>query len=87
MIAAVATSAVRDAVDGQELIERSHRLGVPLQTIDGDHEAMLGFFGAVHDLPVTSGCTFDVGGGSAEISSFRDRRLVHSWSMPLGSCA
>ena len=82
---AVATSAVRDAADGHELIERAHRLGVPLQTIDGDHEAMLGFFGAVHDLPVTSGFTFDVGGGSAEISSFRDRRLVRSWSMPLGS--
>lgn len=82
---AVATSAVRDAADGHELIERAHHLGVPLQTIDGDHEASLGFFGAVHDLPVTSGFTFDVGGGSAEISSFRDRRLIRSWSMPLGS--
>ena len=82
---AVATSAVRDAADGPELIERAQRLGVPLQTIDGDHEAMLGFFGAVHDLPVTSGFTFDVGGGSAEISAFKDRHLVRSWSMPLGS--
>ena len=82
---AVATSAVRDATDGHELVDRAHRLGVPLQTIDGDHEAMLGFFGAVHDLPVTSGFTFDVGGGSAEVSSFRDRRLVRSWSLPLGS--
>ncbi|MDH5314478.1 MAG: Ppx/GppA family phosphatase, partial [Actinomycetota bacterium] len=82
---AVATSAVRDAADGHELVERAHRLGVPLQTIDGDHEAMLGFYGAVHDLPVTSGLTFDVGGGSAEISAFHDRRLMGSWSMPLGS--
>lgn len=82
---AVATSAVRDAVDGPELLERAHRLGVPLQTIDGDHEAMLGFYGAVHDLPVTDGFTFDVGGGSAEVSAFEDRRLQRSWSMPLGS--
>lgn len=82
---AVATSAVRDAADGHELIERAQRLGVPLQTIGGDQEASLGFFGAVHDLPVTSGFTFDVGGGSAEVSSFRDRHLVRSWSMPLGS--
>jgi exopolyphosphatase/guanosine-5'-triphosphate,3'-diphosphate pyrophosphatase len=82
---AVATSAVRDAADGDELLDRAQRLGVPLQTIDGHHEAMLGFFGAVHDLPVTSGFTFDVGGGSAEVSSFRERRLVGSWSMPLGS--
>ncbi len=82
---AVATSAVRDAADGHELVERAHHLGVPLQTIDGDHEAMLGFYGAVHDLPVTSGFTFDVGGGSAEITAFRDRRLVRSWSVPMGS--
>ncbi len=82
---AVATSAVREAADGHELVERAHALGVPLQTIDGDHEAMLGFFGAVHDLPVTSGFTFDVGGGSAEITAFRDRRLVRSWSVPMGS--
>jgi exopolyphosphatase/guanosine-5'-triphosphate,3'-diphosphate pyrophosphatase len=82
---AVATSAVRDAADGHELVERAQRLGVPLQTIDGDQEARLGFYGAVHDLPVSSGATFDVGGGSAEISTFRDRRLERSWSMPLGS--
>ena len=82
---AVATSAVRDAVDGHELLDRAHRLGVPLQTIDGDHEAMLGVYGAVHDLPVHDGYAFDVGGGSAEVSWFRARRLQRSWSMPLGS--
>lgn len=82
---AVATSAVRDAVDGRVLVERAHRLGVPLQVIDGEHEARLGFFGAVHDLPVTSGITMDVGGGSVELSRFRDRRLERSWSLQLGS--
>ena len=64
---AVATSAVRDALDGHLLLERARELGVPLQIIDGDTEARLGFLGAVHDLPVTSGATLDVGGGSAEM--------------------
>jgi exopolyphosphatase/guanosine-5'-triphosphate,3'-diphosphate pyrophosphatase len=82
---AVATSAVRDASDGERLLRRANRLGVPLQVIDGEHEAVLGFYGAVHDLPVRSGLTFDVGGGSAEVSAFHDRRLVGSWSMPIGS--
>ena len=58
---------------------------MPLQIIDGDTEARLGFVGAVHDLPVTSGATLDVGGGSAEISRFRDRRLTRTWSFELGS--
>ena len=82
---AVATSAVRDATDGHVLVERAQRIGVPLQTIDGDHEARLGFFGAVHDLPVTSGHTMDVGGGSVELCRFRERRLESSWTLPLGS--
>ncbi|MEO8475668.1 MAG: Ppx/GppA phosphatase family protein [Actinomycetota bacterium] len=84
-IIAVATSAVRDALDGDELIARAHRLGVPLQTIDGEHEARLGFLGAVHDLPVRSGFTMDIGGGSVELSRFHERHLVRSWSLPLGS--
>ncbi len=82
---AVATAAVRDAVDGPTLVERAQRLGVPLQVIDGDHEARLGFFGAVHDLPVTGGLTMDVGGGSVELARFRERRLERSWSIELGS--
>ena len=84
-ILAVATSAVRDALDGRLLLDRARELGVPLQIIDGDTEARLGFVGAVHDLSVTSGATLDVGGGSAEISRFHDRRLTQTWSFELGS--
>jgi exopolyphosphatase/guanosine-5'-triphosphate,3'-diphosphate pyrophosphatase len=84
-ILAVATSAVRDALDGHLLLERAREIGVPLQIIDGDTEARLGFLGAVHDLPVTSGATLDVGGGSAEVSRFHDRRLDRTWMFELGS--
>ncbi|MBA3691729.1 MAG: Ppx/GppA family phosphatase, partial [Actinobacteria bacterium] len=75
-ITAVATSAVRDAADGDELLARAVAIGIPLHVIEGDAEARLGFLGAVHDLPVTSGLTMDVGGGSTELSLFHDRQLV-----------
>ncbi len=84
-ITAVATSAVRDAADGDELLARAVGIGIPLQVIEGDAEARLGFLGAVHDLPVTSGLTMDVGGGSTELSLFHDRQLVRSWTVHLGS--
>jgi exopolyphosphatase/guanosine-5'-triphosphate,3'-diphosphate pyrophosphatase len=84
-ITAVATSAVRDAADGEELLTRAAAIGIPLQVIDGDAEARLGFLGAVHDLPVASGLTMDVGGGSTELSLFSDRQLVRSWTVGLGS--
>jgi exopolyphosphatase/guanosine-5'-triphosphate,3'-diphosphate pyrophosphatase len=82
---AVATSAVREARDGHDLVAAAKELGVELQVIDGELEARLGFLGAVHDLPVTAGCTMDVGGGSVEITRFEDRRLGASWTMPFGS--
>ncbi|MEA2520679.1 MAG: exopolyphosphatase / guanosine-5-triphosphate,3-diphosphate pyrophosphatase [Actinomycetota bacterium] len=84
-IIAVATSAVRDATDGEELVRRAARSGVPLQVIDGNLETRLGFTGAVHDLPVVSGFTMDVGGGSVELGRFVDRALQTSWTLPFGS--
>lgn len=84
-ILAVATSAVREATDGDELLRRAGNLGVPLRVIDGATEARLGFLGAVHDLSVRSGVTMDVGGGSVELTSFADRRFRTSWTLPLGS--
>ena len=84
-IVAVATSAVREATDGSELIARAAALGVPLRVIDGATEARLGFLGAVHDLPVRSGVTMDVGGGSVELTRFAERRLEQTWTLPLGS--
>jgi exopolyphosphatase/guanosine-5'-triphosphate,3'-diphosphate pyrophosphatase len=84
-ILAIATSAVREASDGDVLVTRARELGIPLEVIDGDVEARLGFVGAVHDLPVVHGATMDVGGGTTEISRFRDRRLERSWTLPLGS--
>ena len=61
---AVATSAVREARDGEELIAEARDVGVPLEVIDGDAEAMFGFLGAVHDLPVLHGFAMDLGAGA-----------------------
>ena len=44
-----------------------------------------GFAGAVRGLPVASGLLFDLGGGSMQVSHFRDRRLGRAASLPLGA--
>jgi exopolyphosphatase/guanosine-5'-triphosphate,3'-diphosphate pyrophosphatase len=85
-IAAVATSALRDADNAGALIERvREELGFEVHIITGEHEAWYGFVGALHALPVGDGALFDLGGGSMQISRFRDRRLLSSVSLPLGS--
>jgi exopolyphosphatase / guanosine-5'-triphosphate,3'-diphosphate pyrophosphatase len=83
---AVATAAVREASNGEELIQRTRdELGIPVDIADGDEEARYGFLGAVHGLPVQDGIVLDVGGGSLQLIHFRDRHLERSVSLPLGA--
>jgi exopolyphosphatase/guanosine-5'-triphosphate,3'-diphosphate pyrophosphatase len=83
---AVATAAVREASNGEELIERARtELGIPVDIADGEEEARLGFLGAIHGLPVEHGIVLDVGGGSLQLVHFRDRQLKQSWSLKLGA--
>jgi exopolyphosphatase/guanosine-5'-triphosphate,3'-diphosphate pyrophosphatase len=83
---AVATAAVREASNGDELIARTQQeLKIPVEIADGDEEARYGFLGAVHGLPVEDGIVLDVGGGSLQLIHFRNRRIARSWSLPLGA--
>jgi exopolyphosphatase/guanosine-5'-triphosphate,3'-diphosphate pyrophosphatase len=65
---AVATSAVRDAANGEEFRGQLHeRFGLDARTISGDEEARLTFLGATSGRP-PGGETLvlDIGGGSTE---------------------
>jgi exopolyphosphatase/guanosine-5'-triphosphate,3'-diphosphate pyrophosphatase len=63
------TSAVRDALNRDELSSGIHRLtGSELKMLTGDDEARLAFLGATSDLPETgSTLLIDIGGGSTEL--------------------
>ena len=83
---AVATAAVREASNGEELIERTRdELGIPVEIADGEEEARFGFLGAVHGMPIAHGIVLDVGGGSLQLIHFRQRRMERWWSLPLGA--
>jgi exopolyphosphatase/guanosine-5'-triphosphate,3'-diphosphate pyrophosphatase len=85
-IVAVATSAVRDAKNGQMFRDRVRReLGIRVDIIDGRTEARYGFVAAVRGLPVAAGLWFDLGGGSLQVSPFASRRPGRATSLPLGA--
>ena len=85
-VTAVATSAVRDAANSQELVARAREeFGLRIDVIAGTSEAEFAFLGAVHGLPVVDGLVIDVGGGSMEVVQFQGRKLRQSWTLPLGS--
>lgn len=85
-VVAIGTAAVREASNGAELVERLQReTGVALEILDGTEEAHYALAGAVHGLAVEHGLLVDIGGGSLELSLFRAREAVATWSLPLGA--
>ena len=85
-IHAVATAALRESGNAETITDAARqRFGVPLRIIDGSDEAAYCFVGAIHGLRTRDGLLADIGGGSTEVVQFRDRELVSSVSLPLGS--
>jgi len=85
-LAAIATAAVRIAEDRDELVRRAREeTGIEIDVIGGLQEASYAFVGAVHGLPVQHGLLVDVGGGSLDLSRFRDRVQTRSWTLELGA--
>jgi exopolyphosphatase/guanosine-5'-triphosphate,3'-diphosphate pyrophosphatase len=82
----VATSAVRDATNGQEFLDEARRRsGVDVRILNGQEEASFSYVGATSGLPIDNRVTMivDVGGGSTEVAVKLDGKL-DSYSMQLG---
>ena len=84
----VATSAVRDAANGAEFRQRVfNQTGYGVRLLSGDEEANLIGHGLTCD-PALTGLRdfylFDLGGGSLECLSFRERTISQALSLQLG---
>lgn len=84
---AVATSATREATNGEALVERIRAAcGIELEIIDGLEEARLAFIGACStiDMKRKRAVVLDIGGGSLEVTTAIDGRAVGAESLPIG---
>ena len=87
-IEAVATSAVRDAANGDEFLHRVHRqTGLNVRVLDGEEEARLSFRSALAHFELGSGraVVADIGGGSLELVLSVDGVIERLVSLPLGA--
>ncbi|WNQ09934.1 Ppx/GppA phosphatase family protein [Paenibacillus aurantius] len=85
-IRAVATAAIRNAANSAEIVAKLIRLtGLDIEVLSGKEEARLGFVGMINSLSVEDGFLVDIGGGSTEVTLFRNRKIVNSVSFPFGS--
>jgi exopolyphosphatase/guanosine-5'-triphosphate,3'-diphosphate pyrophosphatase len=85
-IIATATSAVRDAKNGPQFLDRSRaEAGIELRVLTGPEEAYYGVVGALNNISVTDGWVLDIGGGSAQISRIEQGKFVSGEALPLGA--
>lgn len=87
-VRAVATSAVRDAANQVEFLQRASAvLGVQVEIISGTEEARLIHLGVQASWPRPEERTLiiDVGGGSAEIIISHAGKMIDAVSKPLGA--
>lgn len=84
-VIAIATSAVREAENREELLEPLRKAGpVEVRVLTGSEEARLGAEAALATLPLVDGTVADLGGGSLEVTRVRARRITSVASLPLG---
>ena len=90
-VVAVATSAVREATNGGDLIERARReLGLPIRVVSAREEARLIYLGIRHggcfgDAPDEPRLAVDIGGGSVEFIVGTTERAMLLESRKLGA--
>lgn len=87
-ILAFATSAIREAPNGEEVLESvRHETGVALQVLTGVDEARLTFLAVRRWFGWSSGrlLVLDIGGGSLEIAAGLDEYPDVACSLPLGA--
>jgi exopolyphosphatase/guanosine-5'-triphosphate,3'-diphosphate pyrophosphatase len=84
----VATSAVRDAANGDEFLRRvQSETGLKVRILRGEDEARLSFRSALAHFDLGSGraVVMDIGGGSLELALSEDGLVDRLVSLPLGA--
>lgn len=85
---AVATSAMRDAKNGAQIISRiKAEAGIDVEIIDGKNEAALVFSNHIEQSlnPRHAYLYIDVGGGSTELTLYYDSKVVAAKSFNIGT--
>ena len=84
--AACATSAMRNAINGQELAQKTlEHTGLKIHIIDGEAEAGIINHAIFQYIEKGAFMHVDVGGGSTELNVYQNREKVATKSFPVGS--
>ncbi|MEM7112638.1 MAG: Ppx/GppA phosphatase family protein [Chloroflexota bacterium] len=83
-----ATSAVREAANGQQFLDRIQaEIGLSLRLLSGEEEAYYATLGVLNEVPLANGFMVDIGGGSAQVAEVESHRFRRGHAFTLGALA
>ncbi len=83
---AFATAALRNIDNSTEALqELTRQTGLSIVLLPGEKEAELDFLGITNSVTLPSGLLVDIGGGSTELVIYQGKKILKTFSMPIGS--
>lgn len=81
-----ATASLRQVTNRAEILEAVYReTGMRIDVLSTEEEALSGFYAVVPHLAEKDGIHVDIGGGSTELTRFKDAEPDSTWGIPYGS--
>lgn len=85
-VTCVATATIRQAANAKEVLALVKKeTDFSIQLLSEYEEAYYGFVAVIHSTSIEEAITIDIGGGSTEVTYFRNRELVECHSFPFGA--
>lgn len=82
----VATAAVRNSENANEIVDHVYKqTGLKIRILSDKEEALFGNYAVRYTFNIYDGLSVDIGGGSTEVTLFKNKEVVNSHSFPFGA--
>jgi len=82
----IATAAIRQSDNAISIVNRVfNETNIELQILSEKEEAFYGNYAVRHTMTMNDGITIDIGGGSTELTLFKDKKVLATHSFPFGA--
>ncbi|MCD8841803.1 exopolyphosphatase [Staphylococcus arlettae] len=81
----IATAAIRQSTNRDDITKHiEQQLNITMRIIPEESEAFYGYYAITHTTNISDGISVDIGGGSTEVTLFKDKQLKAAHSFPFG---
>lgn len=83
---AIATAAVRQSTNRDAILERvKEEVDLELELLPEEKEAYYGNYAVRHTMDIKDGISIDIGGGSTELTLYKNKEVMEMHSFPFGA--